>query len=198
MRADGSVSVLPGRPRPARRCERLLLCRHCRPPKCGHDAQSQSIARSIGQRLDQIPGIGPALGTALFASVPDPRAIRSGRYLSAWIGLRFNQHSSGGKDRLGSISKQDDHYLRSLFTTGALADIRYAPCWRCPNVQFTCVRRTPRVPGETNGQTAPLARPCALQLFGSRHAFTTQAPYRWISGCRTFFNAWLASGGTVR
>jgi transposase len=78
------------------------------------------------RRLDAIPGIGPALATALVASVPDPKAFRSGRNFSAWIGLVPKQHSSGGKDRLGSISKQGDRYLRSLFTAGALAVIRYA------------------------------------------------------------------------
>ena len=54
------------------------------------------------------------------------RAFRSGRNFSAWIGLVPKQHSSGGKDRLGSISKQGDRYLRSLFVAGALAVIRYA------------------------------------------------------------------------
>ena len=78
------------------------------------------------RRFDAIPGIGPALATALVASVPDPKAFRSGRNFSAWIGLVPKQHSSGGKDRLGSISKQGDRYLRSLFTAGALAVIRYA------------------------------------------------------------------------
>src|SRR5260221_674403 len=54
-----------------------------------------------------------------FASVADPKAFRSGRNFSAWIGLVPKQHSSGGKDKLGSISKQGDRYLRSLFTAGA-------------------------------------------------------------------------------
>src|SRR5262249_5630197 len=52
--------------------------------------------------------------------------FRSGRDFSAWIGLVPKQRSSGGKDRLGSISKQGDRYLRSLFTAGALAVIRYS------------------------------------------------------------------------
>ena len=78
------------------------------------------------QRLDDIPGVGPVLATALVASVADPRAFRSGRDFSAWIGLVPKQNSSGGKDRLGNISKRGDRYLRSLFTTGALAVIRYA------------------------------------------------------------------------
>ena len=78
------------------------------------------------RRLDDIPGVGPALATALVASIADPKVFRSGRDFSAWIGLVPKQNSSGGKDRLGSISKRGDRYLRSLFTTGALAVIRYA------------------------------------------------------------------------
>ena len=80
----------------------------------------------VSRRLDDIPGVGPALATALVASIADPKAFRSGRDFSAWIGLVPKQNSSGGKDRLGSISKRGDRYLRSLFTTGALAVIRYA------------------------------------------------------------------------
>ena len=64
--------------------------------------------------------VAPASGAA------DPKAFRSGGDFSAWIGLVPKQNSSGGKDRLGSISKRGDRYLRSLFTTGALAVIRYA------------------------------------------------------------------------
>src|SRR5437764_14569189 len=78
------------------------------------------------KRLDQVPGVGPLLATALVASVAEPKAFRSGRDFSAWIGLVPKQNSSGGKERLGSISKQGDRYLRSLFTAGALAVIRYA------------------------------------------------------------------------
>jgi transposase len=83
-------------------------------------------SNELSKRLDEIPGVGPALATALVASVADPKAFRSGRDFSAWIGLVPKQNSSGGKDRLGSISKRGDRYLRSLFTTGALAVIRYA------------------------------------------------------------------------
>jgi transposase len=83
-------------------------------------------SNEASKRLDDIPGVGPALATALVASVADPKAFRSGRDFSAWIGLVPKQHSSGGKDKLGSISKQGDRYLRSLFTAGALAVIRYA------------------------------------------------------------------------
>ena len=83
-------------------------------------------SNGTSKRLDAIPGIGPALATALVASIGDPKAFRSGRDFSAWIGLVPKQHSSGGKEKLGSISKQGDRYLRSLFTADALAVIRYA------------------------------------------------------------------------
>jgi transposase len=64
-------------------------------------------------RLDDCPGVGPALAPALVATVANPKAFRSGRNFSAWIGLVPKQHSSGGKDRLSSISKQGDRYLRN-------------------------------------------------------------------------------------
>jgi transposase len=83
-------------------------------------------SNATSKRLDAIPGVGPALATALVASIADPKAFRSGRDFSAWVGLVPKQNSSGGKDKLGSISKQGDRYLRSLFTAGALAVIRYA------------------------------------------------------------------------
>ena len=83
-------------------------------------------SNETSRRLHYIPGVGPMLATALVASVADPSTFRSGRNFSAWIGLVPKQHSSGGKDRLGSISKQGDRYLRSLFVAGALSVIRYA------------------------------------------------------------------------
>jgi transposase len=83
-------------------------------------------SNATSKRLNCIPGVGPLLATALVANVADPKTFRSGRNFSAWIGLVPKQHSSGGRDRLGSISKQGDRYLRSLFVAGALAVIRYA------------------------------------------------------------------------
>jgi len=83
-------------------------------------------SNETSKRLDELPGVGPALATALVASVTDPKAFRSGRDFSAWIGLVPKQSSSGGRQRLGSISKQGDRYLRGLFTAGALAVIRHA------------------------------------------------------------------------
>src|SRR6202521_207008 len=77
-------------------------------------------------RLDEAPGVGPVLATAVVAAVADPKSFRSGRNFSDWIGIVPKQHSSGGKNRLGGISKQGDRYLRGLFVAGALAVIRFA------------------------------------------------------------------------
>src|SRR5215469_12150362 len=69
-------------------------------------------SNETSKRLDAIPGVGPALATALVASIGDPKAFRSGRDFSAWIGLVPKQNSSGGKDKLGNISKQGDRPSR--------------------------------------------------------------------------------------
>ena len=77
------------------------------------------------RRLEEIPGIGPIVATALIAEVGDWKAFSSGRNLAAWIGLVPKQHSTGGKDRLGGISKQGNRYLRWLLVAGSMAVIRY-------------------------------------------------------------------------
>jgi transposase len=78
------------------------------------------------RRLEEIPGIGPIVATALVAEIGDWQQFRSGRNLAAWIGLVPKQHSTGGKEKLGSITKQGNRYLRWLLVTGAMAVIRYA------------------------------------------------------------------------
>lgn len=80
----------------------------------------------VSKRLEAIPGVGPLIATALVASVPDPGAFRSGRDMSAWIGLVPKQNSTGGKERLGSISKAGNRYLRRLLVVGALSVIKRA------------------------------------------------------------------------
>ena len=94
--------------------------------ECDRRIMAWHRSNETSKRLDAIPGVGPALATALVASVADPRVFRSGRDFSAWVGLVPKQNSSGGKERLGNITKRGDRYLRSLFTAGALAVIRYA------------------------------------------------------------------------
>ncbi|MBE7376051.1 IS110 family RNA-guided transposase [Pseudomonas lopnurensis] len=86
--------------------------------------QQQARQDERVQRLLQIEGIGPISATAMVASVGDARQFKSGRQLAAWLGLVPNQHSSGGKERLGRISKRGDRYLRTLLIHGARSALR--------------------------------------------------------------------------
>ena len=93
-----------------------------------NDRRVIADARStdLGRRLMEVPGVGPVLASALVATVADPGIFRSGRDLAAWIGLVPRQNSSGGKERLGSISKAGHRYLRQMLVVGAMAVIRHA------------------------------------------------------------------------
>lgn len=90
------------------------------------ERQIQTLQRSdeVARRLATIPGIGPIGATAFAASVTDPAQFRSGRQFAAWLGLTPLQKSSGGKERLGRISKMGDKYLRRLLVIGATALVR--------------------------------------------------------------------------
>lgn len=78
----------------------------------------------VSQRLATVPGIGPITASAIAATVPDASIFRSGRQFAAWLGLTPRPHNSGGKERLGGITKQGDGYLRRLLVVGATAVIR--------------------------------------------------------------------------
>ncbi len=80
----------------------------------------------MSKRLEAIPGIGPLGASALVASIPDPHVFRSGRDVSAWIGIVPRQNSSGGKERLGSMSPAGNRDLRKLLVVGALSVIKRA------------------------------------------------------------------------
>jgi transposase len=67
----------------------------------------------------EVPGVCPVLVSAMVATVPDPTVFKSGRDLAAWIGLVPRQNFSGGKEKLGGITKQGDRYLRQLLVAGA-------------------------------------------------------------------------------
>ncbi|MDA9421636.1 IS110 family transposase [Bradyrhizobium sp. CCBAU 53380] len=98
------------------------------------DRQVEAIERELAEiqqvnpmakLLSSIPGIGPITATALAATVPDATMFRSGREFAAWLGLTPKQNSTGGKDRLGRITKQGDSYLRHLLVIGARNVVRY-------------------------------------------------------------------------
>jgi transposase len=84
-------------------------------------------ANAVSLRLATIPGIGPITASAISATIANPATFKSGRELAAWIGLVPRQHSSGGKQKLGRVSKQGDRYLRRLLTVGATSVMRRLP-----------------------------------------------------------------------
>lgn len=87
------------------------------------------------------------LASALVGTIADPGAFKTGRNLAAWIGLVPKQNSSGGKERLGGITKQGDRYLRQMLVVGSLAVVRYAVRngTRRPWLVQLPARRTPKV-----------------------------------------------------
>jgi len=80
-------------------------------------------SNAVSQRLASIPGIGPIIATAIATTVADPNVFRSGREFAAWLGLVPRQNSTGGKTRLGGITKRGNRYLRRLLINGASANL---------------------------------------------------------------------------
>jgi transposase len=76
-------------------------------------------ANPVSRRLAKIPGVGPLIASTIVATVPDPSVFRSGREFAAWLGLVPRQHSTGGKERLGRISRQGNRSIRQLLIVGA-------------------------------------------------------------------------------
>lgn len=117
-------------PREAREMAKLLAA-HIEALDRSVDAAERRIAtanRSSAtcRLLDRIPGVGPLIASVIAASVPDPGAFKSGRDFAAWLGLRPKQTSSGGKAKLGAITKQGDRYIRKLLVVGSTSVLRHA------------------------------------------------------------------------
>jgi transposase len=87
---------------------------------------AQHKSNDASRRLQTVPGIGVIGATAIVATMTDPKAFRSGRDFAAWIGLVPRQDSTGGKHKLGRISKQGDQYLRRILIVGAHSVLRRA------------------------------------------------------------------------
>ncbi len=109
--------------------------------------KEQHRASDVSRRLEGIPGIGIIGATALAAAVTDPRQFKSGRDLAAWIGLVPKQYSTGGKVRLGSISKQGDKYLRRLLVVGGTSIVKLAKIfpWQFPWVAKLLAKKSAKV-----------------------------------------------------
>src|SRR5437867_2100750 len=87
---------------------------------------AQHRASEESKRVATIPGIGVLGASAIAATVTDPSVFRSGRDFAAWVGLVPRQDSTGGKQKLGPISKQGDRYLRRILVVGAHSVLRRA------------------------------------------------------------------------
>lgn len=111
------------------------------------DEQIEAWQRSSGsaRAIMTIPGIGTLISAALSAHVPDPTIFRSGRDFTAWLGLVPRQNSSGGKERLGKITKQGNPYLRRLLVLGATSTLRWLQKRNDPLAEWTkrLLRRRP-------------------------------------------------------
>lgn len=83
-------------------------------------------ANKASLRLESIPGVGPITASVIVASVTDGRQFQNGRQFAAWLGLVPRQNSTGGKARLGRITKWGDSYIRKLLVVSSCALIRYA------------------------------------------------------------------------
>jgi len=114
------------------------------------DKKIKTLANSnpVAKRLQQIPGIGPIIATALICAIGDGKQFKRGRDMAAWLGLTPRQHSSGGKDRLLGISKRGDAYLRTLLIHGARSVLRVAGNKNDPRsrwMQNLCGRRNKNI-----------------------------------------------------
>ncbi len=87
---------------------------------------SQHRASNVSRRLQTIRGIGVIRATAIASTIVDPSVVKTERDSAAWLGLVPKQYSTGGKEKLGGISKQGDRYLGRLLVVGAMAVIQHA------------------------------------------------------------------------
>ena len=92
--------------------------------------------------LMEIPGVGPLIASALVASYPDPKVFGSGRDFSASLGLTPSQHSSGGKEKLGAITKKGNRYLRRLLVVGCTSVLRVAAKYKGGLAEWIVAMRT--------------------------------------------------------
>ena len=127
---------------------RQALDTHVRLREIDRDLLVWQRGNDVARRLMTIPGIGPVGATALAASVTNPHQFRSGRQFAAWLGLTPLQKSSGGKERLGRITKMGDKYLRKLLIVGMTSLVRrakYNPATIDPRLADLLARKPTRV-----------------------------------------------------
>jgi transposase len=99
---------------------------------CDRQIHEHAKHSDAAQRLQAVAGIGPITSSAIVSTVAHATDFRNGRQMAAWLGLVPRQSSSGGKERLGKITKRGDTYLRGLLTQGARSTLQSALC-RAPD-----------------------------------------------------------------
>ena len=97
-----------------------------RPATYAEQIAAQAKQGDVAKRLQSIAGVGPTTAAAMVATVGTPQEFRNGRQFAAWLGLTPKQHSTGGKTRLGRITKRGDAYLRTLLILGAKSALQAA------------------------------------------------------------------------
>ena len=114
-------------------------------------------ANPVSQRLAKIPGVGPLIATAIVATVADASSFRSGRQFAASLGLTPLQNCSGGKERMGRISRMGDRYLRRLLVVGMTSLVRRARAKPdAVDPRFTpCFSASRRASSQSRRRTAP-------------------------------------------
>jgi transposase len=111
------------------------------------EVKRRAKADPVARRLMTIPGVGPIVATAITALVPAPEGFRAGRDFAAWLGLTPLQRSTGGKQRLGAVSKRGERTIRRLLIIGASAVIKQACLRGAPAGAWLAqmLRRKPRM-----------------------------------------------------
>jgi len=124
-----SLAEAASLPAPARQSIQVLADQfhdtHERIEAITTDIKAEAQRDAVARRLQTVPGIGPITASAIAASVPNVSNFKEARDLAAWIGLTPKPHSSGGKEKLGKITKMGNRYLRRLLYLGALAQITH-------------------------------------------------------------------------
>lgn len=103
-----------------------LVAIHARLARCDQAIAQHVQQHQAARRIKDITGIGPLTASAALSTVGDPKSFSCGRQFAAWLGLVPRQMSSGGKARLGHISRRGDAYLRSLLVQGAKSSLQAA------------------------------------------------------------------------
>jgi transposase len=148
--------------------------RHLNERVAHYDEQIEQIAQGDAQAraLMTIPGLGAKGATALLVAVgEDPRLLKNGRGLAAWLGLVPRQHSTGGRDRLLGISKRGDVYLRNLLIHGARAVLQWVERKEDPTSRWAVALKARR---HTNIAVVAMANKIARIAYA---VMTTGTPY---------------------